>query len=102
FACQFPVSHGHYDPLAAVAALLQFAGLLQRLDAGLPVSRPVLDPSQILPSLERLREVLDGLLARLDGPFGIAELGVRVVDQLPSLLLQDIAKISVDNGVVRV
>src|SRR5436190_10656974 len=45
FVCQFPMGDGHHDPLAAVAALLQFAGLLQGLDAGLPVSRPVLDPS---------------------------------------------------------
>src|SRR5688572_21882222 len=57
------VSQGEHDPLSGVAALLQFAGLLQRLDAGHPVPRPVPDPSQILPGVERLRSEFDALLA---------------------------------------
>src|SRR6516225_3534444 len=45
---------GEHDPLAGVTALLQFAGLLQRLDGGFPVPGPVLYPAQILPSSARL------------------------------------------------
>src|SRR5262245_1541022 len=89
------VSQGEYDPLTGItgAAPLQLAGLLQGLDAGLPVSRPVLDPSHVLPNGGRLRSHFDGLLLYRDGESEIPELRVWVVSQGPTLLRQGAAEV---------
>src|SRR5262249_52079138 len=80
----------------ARAPLLQLAGGLQRLDALLPGSRPVLDPSQILPNVIRLRGEFDGLLACLDGSFEVPEFRVRVVGQGPARDRQADAERAID------
>ena len=50
----------------------------------------------------RLRSESDGLLAQFDGPFGIAELRVRAVGQVPTLHGQGKAEVAVGGGVFRV
>ena len=92
------------DPRARVAraSRLQLATLLQGLDAGPPVSDPVLDPAHPQPGVDRLRTTFDGFLNGPDGPFRIAVHGVRAVDQAPTLLRQGIVEVSASAGVLRV
>src|SRR5262249_52042446 len=102
FVCQFPMGKGHHDPLAVVApaSVFQFARLLQRLDAPPPGARAVLGPTQKLPA--HSRGEFDGLLDDLDRPPGIAELRVRAVDQVPTLVPQGLAELDTGFGAFRI
>src|SRR5262245_29965373 len=98
------VSQGEDDPLTRVAcaSLLELAGLLERLDAGPPVSDPVLDPPQKLPARTRLRNKFNRLRNCLNRPFRIAALRVWAVDQVPTLLPKGNAEVLVSDDVFRV
>ena len=91
FGSELGVSQGEDDPLTAVARApwLQLARLLQGFDAGLPVSDPVLNPSQVLPGVSSVWSKFDCLLLAGDG--------------LVQLLLvrRDIAEAVVGSGIPR-
>src|SRR5262249_42441000 len=83
------VSQGEHDPLSRVARapLLQFAGLLQGLDAGLPVARPVVNPAQELPGHPRAPGKFGGPLGEHNRSLWIAQVRLGARGQNPGQVL---------------